>query len=52
MNVNKGTGQYIDVALYKAAYGVKESLNPESSLFKYIRERLVSSLPGISPSNT
>jgi formyl-CoA transferase len=52
LKANKGSGQYIDVALYEAVFGVMESLVPEYSMFKYIRERSGASLPGISPSNT
>jgi len=47
-----GTGQYIDVALYEAVFGVMESLIPEFSHFGHVRERTGASLPGISPSNT
>jgi len=49
---NGGTGQYIDVALYEAVFGVMESLIPEFSHFGHVRERTGASLPGISPSNT
>jgi len=52
LKVNGGKGQYIDVALYEAVFGVMESLIPEYSVFKYVRERTGASLPGISPSNT
>jgi len=52
LKVNGGRGQYIDVALYEAVFGVMESLIPEFSGFGHIRERTGSSLPGISPSNT
>lgn len=51
-DVNGGGGQYVDVALYEAVFGVMESLLPEYSLFKFVRERSGASLPGISPSNT
>jgi crotonobetainyl-CoA:carnitine CoA-transferase CaiB-like acyl-CoA transferase len=50
--MNGGKGQYVDVALYEAVFGVMESLLPEYSLFRFIRERSGASLPGISPSNT
>lgn len=50
--VNGGKGQYIDVALYEAVFGIMESLLPEYSMFRFIRERSGASLPGISPSNT
>ncbi len=49
---NGGGGQYIDVALYEAVFGVMESLIPEFSHFGHVRERTGASLPGISPSNT
>ena len=52
LKVNKGTGQYIDVALYEAVFGVMESLIPEFSGFGHVRERTGASLPGISPSST
>lgn len=47
-----GQGQYIDVALYESVFAVMESLLPEYSMFKHVRERSGASLPGISPSNT
>jgi formyl-CoA transferase len=50
--VNEGMGQYVDVALYEAVFGVMESLLPEYSMFRFVRERSGASLPGISPSNT
>jgi formyl-CoA transferase len=50
--VNGGKGQYIDVALYEAVFGVMESLIPEFSGFGHVRERTGASLPGIAPSNT
>lgn len=52
LKVNGGQGQYIDVALYEAVFGVMESLIPEFSGFGHIRERTGASLPGIVPSNT
>ncbi len=52
LKVNGGTGQFIDVALYEAVFGVMESLIPEFSEFGFVRERTGASLPGISPSNT
>ena len=52
LKANGGKGQYIDVALYEAVFGVMESLIPEFSSFGHIRERTGASLPGISPSNT
>ena len=52
MKINGGTGQYIDVALYEAVFGVMESLIPEFSGLGHVRERTGASLPGIVPSNT
>jgi len=52
LKVNGGSGQFIDVALYEAVFGVMESLIPEYSASGYVRERTGSSLPGIAPSNT
>jgi formyl-CoA transferase len=47
-----GKGQYVDVALYEAVFGVMESLLPEYSAYGITRERSGASLPGIVPSNT
>jgi formyl-CoA transferase len=52
VRVNRGKGQFIDVALYEAVFGVMESLVPEFAAFGYVRERSGASLPGISPSST
>jgi succinyl-CoA---D-citramalate CoA-transferase len=52
LKVNGGKGQYVDVALYEAVFGVMESLIPEFSGFGHTRERTGASLPGIAPSNT
>ena len=52
LRVNKGQGQYIDVALYEAVFAVMESLVPEYDAQGFIRERSGSALPGIAPSNT
>ncbi|MBL8472830.1 MAG: CoA transferase [Rhodocyclaceae bacterium] len=52
LKVNGGEGQFVDVALYEAVFGVMESLIPEFSGFGHIRERSGASLPGISPSST
>ena len=51
-DVNGGTGQVVDVALYEAVFAVMESLIPEFSRFGFVRERSGGSLPGIAPSNT
>lgn len=47
-----GKGQFVDVALYEAVFGVMESLIPEYSALGHVRERTGSALPGIVPSNT
>lgn len=52
IKANQGEGQYIDVALYEAVFGIMESLIPEFAALGHIRERTGASLPGISPSNT
>jgi formyl-CoA transferase len=52
LKANGGSGQYIDVALYEAVFGVMESLIPEFSGFGHVRERTGAALPGIVPSNT
>jgi crotonobetainyl-CoA:carnitine CoA-transferase CaiB-like acyl-CoA transferase len=49
---NNGRGQFVDVALYEAVFGVMESLLPDFSRFRHVRERSGGSLPGIAPSNT
>lgn len=49
---NQGQGQYIDVALYEAVFGVMESLLPEYAVFGHVRQRTGASLPGIVPSST
>jgi len=52
VKVNRGAGQFIDVALYEAVFAVMESLLPEYTQFGHVRERSGASLPGISPSST
>ena len=52
LKVNKGQGQYIDVALYESVFGIMESLIPEYAKFGHVRERTGATMPGISPSNT
>ncbi|MDB5775673.1 MAG: L-carnitine dehydratase/bile acid-inducible protein [Herbaspirillum sp.] len=49
---NGGKGQFIDIALYEAVFGVMESLIPEYAAFDFVRERTGASFPGISPSST
>ncbi|MDH5535369.1 MAG: CoA transferase [Betaproteobacteria bacterium] len=51
-NANGGRGQYVDVALYESVFNLMESVLPEYDMFKMVRERTGSSLPGIVPSNT
>ncbi|MEO8408296.1 MAG: CaiB/BaiF CoA-transferase family protein [Oxalobacteraceae bacterium] len=52
LKVNGGKGQFIDIALYEAVFGVMESLIPEYGASGHVRERTGASLPGISPSST
>ncbi|AMO94201.1 coA-transferase III family protein [Collimonas fungivorans] len=52
LKANNGTGQFIDIALYEAVFGVMESLIPEYAEFGFVRERTGASFPGISPSST
>lgn len=49
--VNGGNGQVVDVALYESIFSLMESMVPEYDMFKHIRERTGSTLPGIAPSN-
>jgi formyl-CoA transferase len=46
-----GKGQVIDVALYEAVFNCMESLLPEYSEFKAVRQAAGSALPGIAPTN-
>ncbi len=46
-----GKGQVIDVALYEAVFNCMESLLPEYSEFKTVRQAAGSALPGIAPTN-
>jgi len=48
---NNGEGQQVDVALYESVFNMMESLIPEYSVFKSIRQPAGSSLPGIAPTN-
>jgi formyl-CoA transferase len=52
VQINKGKGQLVDVALYEAVFGVMESLIPEYAALGHVRERTGASLPGIVPSST
>ena len=47
----KKEGQMVDVALYESVFNCMESLLPEYSVFKKIREPAGSALSGIVPSN-
>ncbi len=49
--VNGGTGQVVDVALYEAVFAMMESLVPEFDVFGFIRERSGNIMPGITPSS-
>src|SRR3954469_15174818 len=51
-NVNGGSGQVVDVALYEAVFSMMESLVPEFDVLGFVRERAGNALPGIVPSNT
>ena len=51
-NVNGGTGQVVDVALYEAVFNMMESTLPEFDMFGVVRERTGTNLTGIVPSNT
>ncbi len=50
--VNGGTGQVVDVALYEAVFAMMESMVPEFDVFGFVRERTGNIMPGITPSNT
>jgi crotonobetainyl-CoA:carnitine CoA-transferase CaiB-like acyl-CoA transferase len=50
-DVNGGTGQVVDVALYESVFNVMESLLPEYDAFGVVRGPAGSALPGIAPSN-
>lgn len=52
VKTNQGEGQFIDVALYEAVFGIMESLIPEYGMSGSLRERTGASLPGIVPSST
>jgi formyl-CoA transferase len=46
--VNGGTGQVVDVALYEAIFAMMESMVPEFDVFGFIRERTGNIMPGIT----
>lgn len=50
--VNGGSGQVVDVALYEAVFAMMESMVPEFDVFGFVRERTGNIMPGITPSNT
>ena len=49
--VNGGTGQVVDVALYEAVFNCMESLLPEYAAFGAVRQAAGSAMPGIVPTN-
>ncbi|MDX5372214.1 MAG: CoA transferase [Pseudomonadaceae bacterium] len=49
--VNGGSGQVVDVALYEAVFAMMESMVPEFDVFGFIRERTGNIMPGITPSS-
>lgn len=49
--VNGGTGQVVDVALYEAVFAMMESLVPEFDVLGFVRERSGNIMPGITPSS-
>uniref|UniRef100_A4XXS7 L-carnitine dehydratase/bile acid-inducible protein F n=1 Tax=Ectopseudomonas mendocina (strain ymp) TaxID=399739 RepID=A4XXS7_ECTM1 len=49
--VNGGSGQVVDVALYEAVFAMMESMVPEFDVFGFIRERSGNIMPGITPSS-
>lgn len=50
--VNGGTGQVVDVALYEGIFAMMESMVPEFDVMGFVRERTGNIMPGITPSNT
>ncbi len=50
-DVNGGSGQFIDVALYEAVFALMESSLPEYDKLGMVRERTGSFLPKVAPSN-
>lgn len=49
--VNGGSGQVVDVALYEAVFAMMESMVPEFDVFGFVRERTGNIMPGITPSS-
>ncbi|AVO52007.1 CaiB/BaiF CoA-transferase family protein [Ectopseudomonas mendocina] len=49
--VNGGSGQVVDVALYEAVFAMMESMVPEFDVMGFIRERSGNIMPGITPSS-
>jgi len=50
-DMQNGTGQEIDVALYESVFNMMESLIPEYSKFEAVRQPSGASMPGIAPTN-
>ena len=51
-DVNQGTGQVVDVAIYEAVFNVMESTLAEFDKFGHVRERTGPKLEGIVPTST
>ncbi len=51
-DVNGGSGQYIDVALYEVVFALMESSLPEYDKLGHVKERTGTKLPKIAPSNS
>src|SRR5690606_4678978 len=49
--VNGGSGQMVDVALYEAVFAMMESMVPEFDVLGFVRERTGNIMPGITPSS-
>ncbi len=51
-DVNGGTGQMVDVAIYESVFNLMESMVSEFDMYGVVRERQGTKLTGIVPSNT
>lgn len=51
-DVNGGTGQIVDVAIYEAIFNMMESTLAEYDKFGHVRERLGAKIEGIVPTST
>ena len=51
-DVNKGTGQVVDVAIYESVFNMMESTLAEYDKLGYVRERSGAKLEGIVPTST